>query len=262
MNNLPNSFSEAVKIYLDQIIRTNNAVVGVALTGSAGRNDVDQYSDIDNVVFVDGAHKIKEGKFIFHELLFDTRIANINKIARSDWTDDMYSAYFNSYIIYDPNNIVKNLISEKRIQWESIVNRKLALSLVNLSIIYKFDDNWKALKTDTHYDKFLKRKDYISLHRLLTSGFEIILDIFYLMNKTPVPDMKNKIRLLKNLAVLPADINKLLSDAFTVNFHDEKDSKRRYYIMTLLITDIKKHLEKSGIKIPDNLYSYYLSQRD
>lgn len=260
MNNLNSTFLQAVETYVKSI-SGQESVIAVVLTGSAGRGDFDQYSDIDNVVFVNGEHKVREGKFVLNGFLFDTRIVDINKIMKSEWSDYMYFAYINAKIVYDPRNIITDLICEKKRCWDLLIEHEISLSLVNLSVIYTFEDNWKGLKTETHYNKFLKRKDYLSAHRLLNAGFEIILDICYLTQRESVPDYKNKMRLLHRITNLPTNITTLLSEGFCVRSYDEKDLSKRYEVLSELINLIRHHIETLKIELPDDLYKYYLLKR-
>ena len=139
--------------------------------------------------------------------------------------------------------------------------KRLQLALVELSVIYEFSDNWKGLKTVTHYHKFLDRNDYISAHRILNIGFEIILDILYLIINSPIPDIKNKIRLLPKVKILPNDANKLVNEVVLITSFDVNDLNRRYKALILFVNFIKDNIEKSQLHISDNIYQYYLANR-
>ncbi len=258
MNNLLEKFGLEVEKYSEEVSKQTN-VVGIILTGSAGRRDFDQYSDIDNVVVVKGKHSVKEGKFVRGEFLFDTRVVTINELG-VDWSDDMYFAYLNSSIVDDSEGLIKNIFKARAGMWKSLVSKKISISLVELSTIYEFKDNWKSLKTKTHYKKFIERKDYLSAHRLLNLGFEIILNTLYLSNLKPVPDNKNKIKLLHTLDVITPGIADLFTKAYIVKSIDNKDLNRRYDILNSLVLHTKKALIKK-IKLPDDLYKFYLKER-
>ena len=156
MNNLKDSFDSAVTSYVDELIQ-NDCVVGILLTGSAGRDDYDEFSDIDNVVvvnevfFKDLKLNIKEGKFYRNNFLFDSRIVSLESFV-GPWSDDMFFAYLKSAkIVFDQTQSIKKTIGIKNRDWLKISNHKLFLALVNLSVIFEFVDNWKNLKTTTHY---------------------------------------------------------------------------------------------------------------
>lgn len=258
MNNLLEKFGLEVDKYSGEVSKLTN-VVGIILTGSAGRGDFDQYSDIDNVVVVKGKHSVKEGKFVRGEFLFDTRVVTISELEKA-WSDDMYFAYLNSSIIYDSEGLIKNIFKSSAGIWKSLASKKISISLVELSTIYEFKDNWKSLKTKTHYQKFIERKDYLSAHRLLNLGFEIVLNTLYLSNLKPVPDSKNKIRLLHTLDVITPGVADLFTEAFMVKSIDSKDLNRRYDILDSLVLYTKKTLIRK-IKLPDDLYKFYLKER-
>lgn len=250
------------KKYLKELIK-NEFVLGVAITGSYGRNDSDQYSDIDYVVFIDNKSyeaKITEGKFFYDKILFDSRIVDLESLKKEDWSCDMYFSYLNGNIIYDKSRIVKKILGEKMSQWEKNIAREISMTLVNLSVIFRFSDNWRGLNADSHYFKFIKRKDYTSAHRVLNLGFELILDLLYLINKKPIPDAKNKTRLLNNLNWIPKEINASLAKSLLVIKKTKSDCERRYNSMNKCLEIIKEYVDKNII-LDDNLYEYYLKNR-
>lgn len=248
------------KNHLGELVK-NESVLGVAITGSFSRNDNDEYSDIDYVVFANkNVKKIKEGKFFYNTILFDSRIINTLHLEKDTWSRDMYFAYLNCNIIYDKGGIIKKMLNKKRLQWENSRIKEISLTLVNLSVIIKFSDNWKGLYADSHYLKFIKRKDYISAHRVLNLGLELILDLLYLINKTPIPDVKNKSRLLANLAWAPNKTNNFLARSMLVMGKTKADCNRRYNAMNNYLKIIKKYIDKNII-LDDDLYKYYLINR-
>jgi len=265
MNNLKNSFDLAVTSYVNELVQ-KRAVEAVVLTGSAGRDDYDEFSDIDNVVIVNDSFSsksifdIKEGKFLRDNFLFDTRILTSKSFA-GPWSDDMFFTYLKSAkIVADQNKTVKKTIDIKTEDWLKVSNHKLFLSLVNLSVIFEFDDNWKNLKTTTHYQKYLERKDIISANRLLNIAFENVIDIIYFMNQSPVPDSKNKLKLLKNLTLLPNSYEVILSDSMIVPALASRTLQMRYAYLSQLVTEIIQILNLR-IDIPEDLYGYYLKNR-
>ncbi|MCB0367846.1 MAG: nucleotidyltransferase domain-containing protein [Bdellovibrionales bacterium] len=265
MNNLKDSFDLAVNSYVNELIQ-NRAVEGIVLTGSAGRDDYDELSDIDNVVIVnklfsnESIFDIKEGKFLRGNFLFDTRIVTSKSFA-GPWSDDMFFAYLKSAkIVADQHKTIKKTIDIKTEDWLKISNHKLFLSLVNLSVIFEFDDNWKNLKTTTHYQKYLERKDFISANRLLNIAFENVIDIIYFMNQSPIPDSKNKLKLLKNLTLLPNSCEVILSDSMIVPALTSRTLQMRYSYLSKLVTEIIQILNLH-IDIPEDLYGYYLKNR-
>jgi predicted nucleotidyltransferase len=248
--------------YLGQLSQ-NKAVLGVALTGSYGRNSSDEYSDIDYVIFVDkklNVSEIKEGKFFYDKILFDSRIVEVEYLEKSSWSRDMYFAYLNCDVVYDKSKIISGILDKKRVQWEDCLTKEISLELVKLSVIFSFSDNWRGLKSDSHYFKFLKRKDFISTHRVLNVGFELILDLLYLLNKKPIPDIKNKTRFLSDLAWFPVEIRSFLADSILIFNESAVDCKRRYGIMMKCMGVLKKYIDKNVV-LSSDLYEYYLNNR-
>jgi len=258
MNDTP--YQDVISDYVSDISKIKN-VKGIILTGSAGRDDRDNLSDVDNVVLVDGKSNVVEGKFNFHNFLFDTRVTDLKQITAAKWTQDMYFAYLNSKIIYDHDDEIKKLIDQKRSEWESNLEKNISLTLVNMSVLISFNDDWRGLKADTHFEKFIKRKDYISAHRVLNLGQELLLDILYLINREPIPDTKNKIKLIAKLKWTPKNFLGLFSKILLIKKTSQSDTERRYYSAIGCLEEIKAHIDKN-FDLEDNLYQYYLTNRD
>jgi hypothetical protein len=255
-DNLNPSFSR----YLTELM-SNKSVLGVALTGSFGRNDNDKYSDIDFVVFIDSkSNNIREGKFIYDNLLFDSRVEELNLLKDSNWSQDDYFAYLGCRLVYDKDGVVKKIFNKKKELWKKNLSREISLTLVKLSVIFNFSDNWRGLMADSHYIKFIKREDFISAHRILNLGFELILDLLYLLCEKPIPDIKNKTKLLSCLNWKPKGVNLFLEDSVLILEKSERDCDRRYQSMKDCIRDIKRYIDKNII-LAENLYQYYLSNR-
>lgn len=241
---------------------SNKNVMGAVLTGSAGRGDRDEYSDVDIVIFVrDKKIAEQEGKFNFYDQAFDVRICELESMKQRTWTSDMDFAYFNATAIYDPEGLVQRLIEDKKKEWISSVSSKIILHLVQLSVILEFKDDWKNLKADTHCQKFLSRKDYPSAHRTLNLGFEFVLDLYYLIKNEPPPDYKNKLRLLAKLAHPSGEIANYIKEFSSIASTGLVEAERKYEILGLLTYPIKEFVIKSGEKFPDDFYHFYLQNR-
>lgn len=248
------------KNYFNYLIK-NESVLGVVVTGSFSRNGNDQYSDLDYVVIVDkNLVKIKEGKFFHKETPFDSRVVKLTSLERCSWSRDMYFAYLNCNIVYDKGGVIKKMLNKKKLQWKNNIVKEINFTLINLSVIFKFSDNWKGLYSESHYLKFIKRKDYISAHRVLNLGFELILDLFYLINNTPIPDIKNKTRCLSDLTYIPEETNNFLAESILVKEKTKTDCDRRYEAMNNFLKIIKKYIN-DNIILDIDLYKYYLKNR-
>lgn len=247
--------TSTIKKYITEVCQQD--IIAIILTGSAGRGDFDKFSDIDNVVIVsDNYHlnKIKEGKFDYYGYLFDTRIISLSNF-KKNWSEDEYFAYLNGKLVFDRKDCANKIILSKRQKWDSELPKKISMKLVELSVIFDFKDNWRGLKTITHFDKFIQRHDYISAARLLNFGQEDILDIIYLVNDVPVPDYKNKIKLLTSLKWLPKNFKyelEIKSDLETLSLV--------YLRLDNLLRIVAKKVE-SRLNLPIDIYYYYLKER-
>jgi predicted nucleotidyltransferase len=244
-------------------LKRDESIIGIALTGSYAREDNDKYSDVDYIIFSNKRPmeaKLREGKFLYEKIIFDSRVTELNSLKQSDWSRDMHFAYLNCKIIYDKDGSVRSFLDKKRYQWECGLTREISLTLVNMSVIFKFSDNWKGLNADSHYFKFLERDDIVSAHRVLNIGFELMLDLLYLINRRPIPDIKNKTRLLFDLAWIPEEINFILAESILVLEKSVVDCERRYELMMECIGILKRYIDEN-IVLDDDLYTYYLNNR-
>ncbi len=240
-----------------EILMKDKAVNAVIYTGSYSQGYSDEYSDVDLGVFLNGKTKINEGKQVYKNIIFDLRFVDINILTSIEWSEDMYNAYVNSKIILDRSNEIRSLIKRKKIEWENTRLKKLKLGLVNLSVIYYFDDNWAGLKADSHFFKFIKRKDLISANRVLNNAFEIALDLAYLIEGRTIPDFKNKFSRLKLLKIFRS-YRSLFAKAYLIKELNERNTIRRYSILDKIVNIFKKNLKEFE---KQNLYKYYLENR-
>ena len=250
-----------VTTYKEEIVKDKN-VFGIVLTGGAANDSFDKYSDVDLVIIINSKHSvIQEGKFHFENYLFDVRGCELKVLQQMDWSYDMYFAYLYSKIIYDPENHIQILIDKKERVWKKNISTYIVIALAELSVIFRFDDNWKGLKAETHYHKFCSRRDFLSAHRVLNAGFEIILDILYLLNDNPPPDFKNKVRMLKKMSLLPSKFIPSINEFLLINSLEHSEVERKYSILSEFINFIKDIVNLSNRHFPENFYQYYVNNR-
>jgi hypothetical protein len=84
--------------------------------------------------------------------------------------------------------------------------------------------------------------------------------LYYLLNNKPIPDTKNKIKLLYSLIWTPKKTNSFLRESVLILKYTEHDCDRRYQIMMETLDGIKKYVDENVI-LEDDLYSYYLNNR-
>lgn len=257
-------YSDLKKVLSNYVVelKKNKNVLGAVLTGSTSRGDRDSYSDIDIAVFVKRKEiSLQEGKFDFQGHLFDVRICEFYRIQQIEWTCDMYFAYLNSSLIYDSTNNVSELIAGKWKEWFNSYVTHVILSLVQLSSIIEFKDNWRGLFAKTHYRKFISRGDSFSVHRVLNLGFEFILDLFYLLQEKPPPDYKNKLRLLENMTNISSGNLSLVKEFAQANSSGLFEAERKYEILIQLTESIKNAVNSSNQSFPDDFYRFYIVNR-
>ncbi len=243
-----------------QVLKKNKNVLGVILTGSYGRNDFDLLSDFDNVVIVKRNDRgLRQGKFYFDNLLFDTRVMSIEKFSKS-WSEDMVFAFWNEKVIYDKTNSIMKTIKRNKKKWQKVIIKQINLTLAAMSVIIEFSKNWHGLKTQTHTEKYLKRKDYLSAHNLLNIGLSLIIELTYLSNKRPLPDMKNRLRLSIELDWRPWDDNAQLEKLISVRSFTQKDVVRRRILLRRMLRKTLLYLDEK-FNLPRDVYKFYLINR-
>jgi len=260
MNSESNSDALITK-YFNDYLKPN--VLTIALTGSAGRGDRDEYSDIDVVVFIESEDKtgLIEGKVDYKNLIFDIRISSIVSLQETEWSEDMYFAYLNSKIIYSQDNQIPNLIEEKRAEWKEKSKSYAILSLVNLSVIFDFN-GWHGLNAHSHYRKAISRGDIVSAHWILGNGLDLILKTVYLLAYNPPPDQKNRIKLLDRFSILTQkNLLSFVADALLVKNLESVETARRYEALMHIIEFIKQSIDSSDEEWPEDFYQFYIENR-
>ncbi len=261
MNNKSNS-DALITEYFNDYLKPN--VIAVALTGSAGRGDRDEYSDIDAVVFIESEDKkgLIEGKVDYKNLIFDIRISSIISLQEMEWSEDMYFAYLNSRIIYSRDNQISNLVGEKRAEWKEKSRSYAILSLVNLSVIFDFN-GWHGLNAHSHYHKAISRGDTTSAHWILGNGLDLILKTVYLLAYNPPPDQKNRIKLLDRFSILTQkNLLTFIADALLVKNLEPAETARRYEALMCIIEFIKQSVDSSSEEWPKDFYKFYIENRE
>lgn len=253
------NIQDTIDRYL-QKLKKNENVLGVILTGSYGRNDFDSLSDFDNVVIVKhNNRKLRQGKFYFDDLLFDVRVMPIKKFY-GDWSEDMFFAFWNEKVIYDKTNSLAKTIKKNKENWRKEIKKRISLSLASMSVIIEFSDNWHGLKTVTHTEKYLKRKDYLSAHNLLNIGLDLIVELTYLSNECPPPDAKNRLRLIKELGWYPWENIEQFKKTIFIKSFKRKDVERRKIVLKKVLRKILFNLDRK-FSLPKDIYRFYLINR-
>lgn len=259
---MDNNTSPIIRKYIARIIMQDE-IIGIVLTGSYGRGDNDIYSDIDNVVIVaKDNRRIRRGKFIFGGQLFDTRVSTYSSLLKKPWSDDMFYAYLNSKVEHDPNGRIANLIKAKQTEWNNGIDEKIAVNFTKLSVIYEFKDDWRKLKAKSHFNKYVSRGDYVSAHRAINAGLELIIDLLFLLEGKTIPEQLSKITYLDKLPGASLYTKKLISEGLIISRFDLSDVQKRYEIIDHLTQQLKDIADNSKVNLSEDLYSIYLKARD
>lgn len=249
-----------LELFLD-FCKKNSSIEGVVITGSYGRGDNDLFSDLDMVVFLNRPiNSFHEGKSTQGEIQFDIRFVFLADMKSVVWSMPMFFAYIHGLIVFDRFGYISELISAKKIEWKERCFVFLCLLFASISFNFPLLFPWRGLGGTTHFDRFLKRGDLLSVQRLLQKTYENLLEATYLVNRQPCPDYKNMLRCLRMLTWFPQEL-------LDYGYHFSDFSQ----LSEVAILKQKKELdciyEKIRIKaeeefyLPENIYIFHLTHR-
>ena len=186
---------KSINQYFEKFINDPNTIA-IVITGSYGRGENDFLSDIDWVLVVkEKLNNISGFKEQYNDIEFDCRIEELKSLNNTNWYMDQYYAYLNCKIYYDNNHSFKKLQDSHRKEWNEYVKKIVAIKLVECSVFLTFPTTVSELRVKkTHYEKFVSRNDYFSAYNCLNIIENQLIDLCYLANKEPIPDVKNKMR--------------------------------------------------------------------
>lgn len=248
---------ESINEYFNKYKNDNNTIA-IVITGSYSRNENDYLSDIDWVLIVDKKVDNSSGfKEQYNGIDFDCRIEEFNFLSHNDWYMDQYYAYLNCKIFYDRDCAFKNLQEKYKIKWNEYVKKLVAIRLVECSVFLKFPKTVSELVVKkTHYEKFISRNDYYSAFNCLNIIENQLIDLCYLANKMPVPDLKNKMRNIDKYS-----FSKLLKKCCKKSANGTIDSLNKTYINYRKILKKIIGIVNNNYHFDNNLKSYYYKYR-
>jgi len=240
--------------------RIKNHAKAIVLTGSYGRGTLDKFSDVDISIMVKDDSKFNlQGKYIIDDTIFDFRTEKENEV-NSNWSDAMCYAYFNCYIIMDKQGKFRKLIKDRMKDYKARLFEKIAVELVELSVLFLFKDNWRNLKSDsTHLMKALKRNRLDSAAYIQNIITEKMINLLYWVHFRPCADSKNRLRNLKKL--IPLRIYKLLLRSLLLKNFTKDSLTKRDALLSEIMDYLKKEIDNV---LPYNLdlKEIYLAKRD
>lgn len=232
----------------------------IVLTGSYGRGTPDKFSDVDILVIVKDKSKFNiQGKYIINNTIFDFRTESENKI-KDRWSNALFYALFNCYIILDRQNKLKKLIKRRVVEYKIKLSDKIAIELVELSVLFLFDDNWRDLRSEqTHLIKALKRDRFESVAYIENVILERIISLLYLVHFCPPADGKNRLYNLKK--TIPIRIYKMILSSLLLRDFTKGSLLKRYSLLSKIVEYLKNEVDKV---LPMNLdlKKIYLTKRE
>ena len=250
---LENTLSQYFEKYI-----SNPNTVSIVITGSYGRNENDFLSDIDWVLIVKERQNDMSGfKEKYNNIDFDCRIEEYSSLKNNSWCMDQYFAYFNCKIYYDKNFSFKKLQDFQKEEWHEYIKKIVAIKLVECSVFLKFPNSVPDLVVEqTHFEKFIARKDYYSAYNCLNIIKNQLIDLCYIANGIPIPDVKNRLRNISKYSFS----NLLVSCCKKINKQTINELNNLYKDYKVILKNIIEIINKN-YNYENNLKLYYYKYR-
>jgi len=236
-------------------LKKQDYVAGVVLLGGLGkRRFIDEFSDIDILVFIWKTHTLKFPlPFEFHYnqdgrfMEFNIHQKVLENEERTDfWDDFKIEAYSRGRIIYDPTGRIKKLIKKKtKFDAQKAFNR-----LIWIVQQYK----WRG---QIHSIRSCQRGYAEAAHDLLNQCSELLIEGIYLLNKRYLPHKKWSLVYLDEMR---KPLNQLKNDfksAMIIRAYTLSDIKRRLRILNKVYEIILAEISKKYKNFPSDPYVYY-----
>lgn len=240
----------------------NKKVIGVVLLGGIAKGYTDKYSDIDIAIFTNNRRytEISPGEQYIYDLDFDILVLYYPDLKKMQWSQVQKEAYYDHIILFDRNNIIKNLLLDKL-----NFSKKECLTIYIENILYlgwhginpygKLG-TWRGYEFSLIPDLWIFRRDVVNGHYILNYCVDYIIKLLYAYNKTFLPDKKWRYARIKSLKWLPFDFNKCFKKSLNVRYFTEQEFYDRLKNMENIYSEILLKIEKEGL-LPEDIYTYF-----
>lgn len=239
-------------------------VAGVVFTGGLARGFMDEYSDIDIMVFLRKENNVtrKQIRQIDSEeqqladVDMDVEVHTIEAYMKKKWNEIDRWSFSKADIVFDSNDVVKQLFDGKLIVSNEFWIRRIAVCGEYVKwYCCPFSEG-----VDTMAEAWIDRGDLLSAQYCLNYSLDAMLNIVFALNKEFVPPAKWKLFYSYNLRWLPANYKTLIEEILTTQTFSEGNFQRRLKALRTLWRGILPKIGKeTGLK-PDTISKYYVEK--
>ena len=259
----PKNYSEKFKevaIELTKEIRDvfKDDVLGISISGSLASDSADEFSDIDLDLWLsEETYKkwivecplmdyLKEYSpnretptnisFLIRDLYkFDLTLLSTDRVKKEVWKIEQKANRMDSIILFDADNIVKNLLNEKIKSESGTFNDKEKYSVTepNPEEYYIF---YISAYLNYHIPVAIAREKFEQAHLNLNWAINLLIELLWIKKIKFFPYMKSRWNLPEKY--LNEDEKNLLGDAMVVKDHSKEDVQRRRKILRELFSKL------------------------
>jgi predicted nucleotidyltransferase len=249
-----------VAIELTKKIRENfkDDILGISISGSLAYGSADEFSDIDldlwlpeetykkwivECPLMDYLKEYSPNKetptnisFLIRDLYkFDLTLLSTDRIKKEVWKIEQKANRMNSIILFDTNNIVKNLLNEKIKSEARIFNDKEKYSVTepNPEEYYIF---YISAYLNYHIPVAIARKRFEQAQLNLNWALNLLIELLWVKHIKLFPYMKSRWNILEEY--LDKEQIELLREAMVMKDHSKEDIQRRRKVLRELFSKL------------------------
>jgi hypothetical protein len=218
--------------------RTEN-VLGIVGLGGLATGTVDEFSDIDLALFVQSIRKnrIRTGESSYDGFDVEVLVFEYEHEFGSTWSDVQQEAFSKHILLFDRHGRIAGLIAAKTKYNKSRARRRIIDIIFQLAWLGIADARYQGkLRRGYHWslppDLMLRRGDAVAAAANLNYCLDLIVQLLFAVNCSPVPDVKWRFHRVTNLPWLPKQFQATYP-AFIINASlDSNELRRRIDIIT------------------------------
>lgn len=232
-------------------------ILGITISGSLTYGNADDFSDIDLDLWLTeevykkwvvgcplmdffskyGIKRETPTNFSFgvgetHK--FDLALLSVERVKQEEWKVEQKADRKKSIILFDKNDIVKNLLNEKIKIKKDPFDTKEKYSVLNPNPEYYIF--YFSAYLNYHVPVAIARKKYDSAHFLINQAINFLFNLLWLDNEDFYPYDKSKLVLFEKH--LTKEQYNLLKEAFLLKDFTEEDINRRRKILRELFSKL------------------------
>jgi predicted nucleotidyltransferase len=238
-------------------------VVSVVFSGGLVRGFMDNYSDIDIMVFLKEedrvlARQIRKMGSDAQRLTgvdVDLEVHSLGWLKRR-WNEIDRWSFATSQIVYDPRRETEKLFEDKLKLSGKFWVRRIVICCEYLK--------WYCCppkeNMETMAEAWINRGDLASAHYCLTYSVDVMLRLIFALNKELLPPQKWRLFYSYTLKWLPEGYRRLLKEAMKIKEMSKSDFERRLRAIRKMWHDIAPKIKDATGLTPDMTSKYYVEK--